>query len=150
MLLLGCADATRYVIVPEGAPAADQDSADRRLVCLATADARANPALLDLRTTASVRKYGETRVGDHGAVEAVLFALVSGEYAAAQQLLDARGAELPGYLRGLVTADLANERATTISYSSLVRLYQEAYDAQESELGRRIVRLRVRQARYGR
>jgi hypothetical protein len=150
VLVLGCADATRYVVVTDASVAREQDAAERRLVCVAPSDARANPGLLGLRTRASVREYGETRRGDGGALEAVLFQLVSGEYARAAEALRDRGDEVPEYLRRLLAADLASETSPPIRAAALLDLYQAAYDVQESEAGRRIVELRIRQLRYGR
>lgn len=148
-LLLGCANA-RYVVVRETPLPAEQDVPERRLVCVSEREARAAPGLLGLRTRASVEQYGRERRGDGGAVEEVLFRLVSGEYGRADEVLRARGAELPEYLRRLLVADLASERPGATASSALLRLYQDAYDAQETERGRAIVELRVRQVRFGR
>ncbi len=150
-LLLGCADAARYVVVTDAPSSGEQDSPERRLICVSESNARANPGLIGLGTRSSVRKYGEERHGDLGAVESALFQLVSGEYGLAEETLRARGAEIPEYLRRLLAADLASERQRAERPAAgLLKLYQEAYDAQESEKARRIVALRVRQLRYGR
>ena len=151
VLLLGCVDAARYVVVGDARVVGEQDTAERRLVCLSDPDAAANPGLLGLRTSSAVREYGKRRRGDAGAVEAVLFQLVSGDYARATETLRARGGEIPEYLRRLIAADLAAEWPREgVGTADLVRLYQEAYDVQESAKARAVIALRIRQRRYGR
>jgi hypothetical protein len=153
LVLAGChAQAARYVIVDSQWRTEEQDTPLRRLVCLSEQEARANAALLGLRTTSSIEEYAHQRHGG-GATETVLFQLVSGDYGAAEETLRTRGAEIPAYLRSLLEADLVTERSAAISVVSpaeLMKLYQAAYDAQENDKARTIVKLRVRQLRYAR
>ncbi|HEX9051141.1 MAG TPA: hypothetical protein VF841_11475 [Anaeromyxobacter sp.] len=150
-LLLSCADAARYVVVTDATPFQPREAVEHRLIYVSEPDARASAGLVGLRATSSVRQYGGARRGDLGAVEALLFETVSGAYGAAEDTLRAREAEIPVYLWRLLAADLASERSRTdLPAAELLGLYQKAYDVQQSDLARTIVKLRVRQLRYGR
>jgi hypothetical protein len=149
-LLAGCAQATRYVVVTGDRPLAAPQAVDRRPIWVADEDAAPVTGLMGLATAADVRQYGATRGGEGLVIEALLFAMVSGDWAGAQALLESRGGEVPAYLRLLVAADVTAETIRASSQAEVLRLYQQAYDAQATAAGRSVVELRVRQLRYGR
>jgi len=149
--LLACAVPARYVVVSDS-PAEWRGPVDasQRLICLAPADVGAVAPMLELRTLPDVERYGRERRGDRGPVEDVLYAVVAGDYDHAEAALRSRPSAIPEYLRRLLAADLASERRATVPAGEVLKLYQDAYDAQESKVGKTIIELRIRQLRYGR
>jgi hypothetical protein len=149
-LLPACATPTRYVVVSGERPLRAKEASGLRPIWVAEPEAVAAAGLIGLNTDATLKRYAAARPTDGPAVEALLFAVVSGDYSAARETLRARGAEIRPYLRLLVRADVTAETSPASSQGELLRLYQDAYDAQEGAAGRAVVELRVRQLRYGR
>ena len=149
-LLSACSPATKYVIVTDRSDVNFADG-DRFYLCLATDDARQVNGMLRLRTVSAVRKYEQTRAAVADPLEPILFDLITSNYTSAQAEMDDRGNALPLYLRLLLKADLARETGgQTIPAAKLVQLYQDAYDDQACELNKDLIKIRIRQVRYGR
>jgi hypothetical protein len=153
VLLSACSAPARYIIISDH----DQDvrwkqaQADRRLIWLATEDARKRPDILDLYTKADIEKYEKKHRDANDPVEGVLYHLIRADYRVAEELLNQHGDRIPAYVRKMVTADLASEKGTeSAPATELMKLYQEAFDSQPCDIGRSIVHLRIRQVRYGR
>lgn len=150
LLLAACAAPARYVVVSEEAKDMHLDDVGQRLVPLSPRDAQANTTILGLRTRSSVEEYGRARRGDRGPLEEVLYQLISGRYGTAEETLRAHPGDILEHLRRLLVADLASEHSPRVPTAELLKMYQEAHDAQESDTARAIIKLRIRQLRYGR
>ncbi len=139
-LLSACSPATKYVLVTDRGDVNFADG-DRFYLCLLADDAKRVSGMLRLRTASEVRKYEQTRTGVSDPLEQILFDLIKSNYASAQAELVSRGDALPSYLRLLLKADLAYE---------LVQMYQDAYEDQACEFNKDLIKIRIRQVRYGR
>jgi hypothetical protein len=120
------------------------------LVWLATHEAETSAAIIGLRSEEEIQRYEASRRGRRAPAEAVLYPLVVGRYADAEAALQIHRGALPEYLSRVLEADLAKERfPAVVPTQELVALYQRALDAQPSNRSRTIIKLRIRQLRYG-
>jgi hypothetical protein len=151
MLLISCASPARYVIISEDMKDADLDNANQRYISLIKEDARDNNGLLTLRTKSAVRDYEQKRKAGSNPVEDVLSSLIREDYKQAEELLGKYWDRIPEYLRLVLKADLTYEhKGNGIEDNQLVKMYQEAFEVQTSDVSRNIIKLRIRQLRYGR
>lgn len=147
-LLTACSPATKYVLVTDRGEVNFADG-DRFYLCLLPDEAKRVNSMLKLRTRADVRRYEQTRSGSSNPLERILFDLVRADYLAAQSDMDGQGDMLPSYLRLLLRADLAYE-TSEMPTTRLVQLYQEAFEGQGCDLNKDLIKMRIRQVRYGR
>jgi hypothetical protein len=151
VLLFSCSSPARYVIISEDMKDAELRDANQRFVCLMKEDARDNAALLALNTKSAVRDYEQRRKAGLNPVEDVLSRLIQEDYKKAAELLNTYGDRIPAYLKLILKADLASEdKKKDMQDGELVKMYQAAFDVQNSEANREIIKLRIRQLRYGR
>jgi hypothetical protein len=144
----GCAAPARYLLVADPTPATKVP--DQREIWLAPAEAVGHTRLLGLATTSAVVEAAAANP-PRDPLEAVLWPLLLGRHAEAEAALRAAWDGLPDYLRRLLAADLAVELAPPGEPATrAAALYQQAYDVQPSERSRGILKLRMRQLRYGR
>jgi hypothetical protein len=149
-LLTACSPATKYVLVTDRSDVNFAD-VDRFYLCLAADDAKRVTGMLNLRTGSEVGKYEQTRTKVTDPLEQILFDLIKANYASARAGLDSRGDTLPSYLRLLLKADLAYETGSQkIPTTELVQMYQDAYENQACDLNKDLIKIRIRQVRYGR
>jgi hypothetical protein len=149
-LLTACSPATKYVLVTDRSDVNFEDG-DRFYLCLQADDAKHVNGMLRLRTASEVRKYEQRRTKDADPIEPILFDLIKSNYASAQAGLDSHGDTLPPYLRLLLKADLAYEAGSPkIPTTQLVQMYQDAYENQLCDLNKDLIKIRIRQVRYGR
>lgn len=149
-LLTACSPATKYVLVTDRSDVNFADG-DRFYLCLQTDDAKLVNGMLNLRTVSEVRKYEQTRTGTVDPLEHILLDLIKADYSSAQAELNNRGDALPSYLRLLLKADLAYETGSQkIPTTQLVQMYQDAYENQACDLNKDLIKIRIRQVRYGR
>lgn len=148
LFFLSCSS-PRYVVV-NSRHDVNLDDGDKRYICLNNEDARAYKDILGLRTTSGVTKYRQTKKIDTPVGE-VLYAVIAGKYVMARDTLNKNWDAIPDYLRLLMKADLASElEKERIPASQLAGMYQQAFEAQTSDLNRDIIKIRIRQLRYGR
>jgi hypothetical protein len=151
LLLCSCARPARYVVISEDTRDPARGDGDQRLICLTKEDARDNASLLELNTESAIRDYEQKRTAGNNAVEDVLYHLIHGDNKKTEQLLNTYGDRIPPYLRLLLKADVASEYSQKgIQDAELVKMYQAAFDVQNVEANRVIIKLRIRQLRYGR
>ena len=149
-LLAACTPLTRHVLVTDRNEINFADG-NRFYVCLQPDEAKQVNGLLNLRTTEDVKKYETTRQTTSEPVEQLLFDVVRADYRAAKADLTSQGDRIPTYLQLLLKADLAYmTEGPQASSVQLVQLYQEAFEAQPCDLNRDLIKLRIRQVRYGR
>ena len=148
VILSSCAPYARYVIINDHRDGIDFDYAGQRYICLSNKDAENMEGVIALRKKSDIRMYMQTRKDTHNQAEDVLAYLVIGDYKKSKELLQSQWHDMPEYLRLLLRADLASETETKRK-SSLVKLYQEAYDVQPCDINREIIKFRIRQLRYG-
>lgn len=151
LLLSACAHPNRYAIFSEEGPHPAPANSAQRLICLKKDDAQQHAAIVALRTDKDIEKYEKSNPGDRAPVDEILYRLVRGDYARAEELLRQNGDALPDYLRLVLRADLASEgQEEDVETGRLVELYQEAHDHPGCELNRGLIKLRIRQLRYRR
>ncbi len=148
LLLAACSPATKYVLVTDRSEVNFADG-DRFYLCLLADDAKRMSGMLKLRTRADVHKYELTRIDSSDPFERILFHLIRADYGAARAGLEQQGEMLPSYVRLLLKADLAYE-TSDMPTTGLVQLYQEAFEGQGCDLNRDLIKMRIRQVRYGR
>jgi hypothetical protein len=149
-LFTACSPATKYVLVTDRSDVNFADG-DRFYLCLLTDDAKQVNGMLNLRTASEVKKYEQMRTKVADPLEQILFDLIKSNYALAQFKLDKQGDKLPLYLRLLLRADLAYENdSRKLSATQLVQMYQDAYENQACDLNKDLIKIRIRQVRYGR
>lgn len=145
---VGCSPSARYVIVSDDVK---QISAAQRFIYVSQTDAQKAPGLLGLYKQSDITEYAEKRKASDEPLETVLYHIVHGQYDEATEVLKQQAERLSPYLRLTVQADLAMERSGYVNnVDQVVRLYQDAYEAQTTDLGRSIIQLRLRQMRYRR
>jgi hypothetical protein len=148
--LVSCAQPARYVIIPDDLKDLGFE-ADQRYVCLTKDDAQVNADLLNLRTISDVQNYEQKRKENRNPVEDVLYHLIRKDYEKARKLLGEYGDQIPEYLRLILKADLTSEiEKEKVEISQLVQMYQEAIEVKTCGINREIIKLRIRQLRYGR
>lgn len=150
LFLISCAPPARYVIINDDLKDLGLE-ANQRYVCLMEADAQANTEILHLRTISDVRNYEQRRKERRNPVEDVLYHLIREDYQKAGELLVEYSDQIPEYLRLVLKADLTSEiKKEKVETSYLVKLYQEATEVRTCYITQEIIRLRIRQLRYGR
>lgn len=151
ILLVSCAQPARYRIVSEETKDIHVGDPDQRYVFLNKEDAAKNREILALHTKAEVQAYAQRRKESQNPIEDVLYHLVREEYQKAGELLNQYGERIPEYLRLVIKADLASQQEKSeVPVSQLVKMYQDAFEVQTHDLSREIIKLRIRQIRYGR
>jgi hypothetical protein len=107
---------------------------------------------LGLYTKAAIHSYEQTQNSQPEPAEEILSYVIREDYKKAAERLSAyQASSIPKYLELLVKADLAFEgELSTVQPRQLVRMYQEAFDLQTSNLSRTIIEHRIRQLRYRR
>jgi hypothetical protein len=151
MLIFACASPPRYVVISEEMNDTTLANSNQRYISLVKKDAIENGALISLRTKSAIREYEEKRKSGSNPVENVLSSLISEDYKEAEAQLEKHWDEIPEYLRLVLKADLAYEHVGNgIEETRLVKMYQEAFEVQTSDISRNIIKLRIRQLRYGR
>jgi hypothetical protein len=149
-LLAACTPLTRHVLITDRNEINFADG-NKFYICLQPDEAKQVKGLLNLRTTEDVKKYETTRQTTAGPIEQILFDVVRADYRAAKADMTSRGDRIPTYLQLLLRADLVYlMEGTQASSLQLVQLYQDAFEAQLCDLNRDLIKLRIRQVRYGR
>lgn len=150
LFLVSCSQPARYVIIPDDLKNSGFE-ADQRYVCLTKNDAQANADILYLRTISDIQNYEQKRKESRSPIEDVLSNLIRKDYEKAGKLLNEYGDRIPEYLRLILKADLASEvEKEKVEISQLVKMYQEAIEVKTCDINREIIKLRIRQLRYGR
>lgn len=152
LLLCSCAQPARYVVISEDVKNITWENPNQRYICLNREDARNNTAILGLYTKAAIHNYEQTQTSQPEPAEEILSYVIREDYKKAAERLSAyQASSIPKYLELLVKADLAFEgELSTVQPNQLVRMYQEAFDLQTSDLSRTIIEHRIRQLRYRR
>jgi len=150
LFIAGCSQPAKYILVTDRNDVNFADG-DRFYICLQPEEAQRVRGMLTLRTKSSVKEYYKTRSGGPDALEEILYDIISAHYSAAQGRMDTQGDSLPPYLRLLLKADLAREnKRQRTDPGHLVQMYQAAFDDPGCGLNRDLIKLRIRQVRYGR
>jgi len=149
VLMSGCGGRARYVLITDRNDV-DFDDGSTRFICLQAGEAAKMPGLLGLYQDSDIEKYGKTRKQGGDPLEGVLFPLVRKDYGTANARLHQDWMALPEGLRLLLHADMEYETGKDIPAERLTALYQDAYERQACDLNRDLIKLRIRQLRYGR
>lgn len=149
LIMSGCGGRTRYVLVTDRNEV-DFDNGSLRFICLQPDEAAKVTGLLTLYKDRDVQRYGESGKAGQDPIERVLYPMLRKDYGAARVQLEQNWTSLPDGLRLLLRADLSYENGKTVTAEQLTLLYQDAYEHQPCDVNRDLIRLRIRQLRYGR
>jgi hypothetical protein len=150
-MLLSCETPARYIIISENKADIKFVNAGRRYICLNKVDAENYKDMLSLRTKSDIKEYEQKRSATPKPLEEILYHLIITDYKKSEELLIIYRNDVPEYLQLLLKADLAAENNIGgMPTNKLVDMYQEALEAQQTEIGRDLMKFRIRQWRLER